>query len=533
MPARIILIIMATLSIIACNASTQADTVVVCPEKFRAAFQPWLDYRQAQGHTVKVVPSTASATQLAAFIKRHASAHRLDAILLVGDCRSGRNGVGQQNDGLVATHYVPARAIDQMGGASWIVSDNPYADIDGDQIPDVAIGRLPADSPKELSRIVQKIIDYESCTDFGHWRRQINLVAGVGNFGPVVDGVIEHMTRGLLTSCIPPGFKTTMTQASLSSVYCPPPDRLAETVVNRMNEGCLFWVYMGHGQTRELDWLVTPQRRYPLFRASDLTRVHCGRGKPVALLFCCLAGDFDAKEDCLAEELICNGDGPVAAIAGSDVTTPYAMSLLGLAMMEEFFPAQRATLGDVFLRAKRIMAKPNAPDARRTLINLLGNWFGQPDTNLADERQDHLHLFNLFGDPLLRLRHPNPIQLDMAATAEPGTSIPITITSSVQGEITIELVERRDRIRSAPTNHKSRAAGKESLIGFQETYRHANDAHLSIISFASDRNENRTNLPIPSDTAGAYHVRVFIAGESGFALGARELIVRTKTEAEQ
>ena len=44
-----------------------------------------------------------------------------------------------------------------------------------------------------------------------------------------------------------------MTYASLASPYCPDPRKFHDTTIGRFNEGCLFWVYIGHGHPTGLD----------------------------------------------------------------------------------------------------------------------------------------------------------------------------------------------------------------------------------------------------------------------------------------
>ena len=89
------------------------------------------------------------------------------------------------------THYVPSQVIHRFGGEKAIAGDNWYADLDDDQLPDVSIGRLPADSPDDLRTMVDKIIAYERRPAPGNWRRRINLVAGLGGFGAIADAAIE------------------------------------------------------------------------------------------------------------------------------------------------------------------------------------------------------------------------------------------------------------------------------------------------------------------------------------------------------
>ena len=74
---------------------------------------------------------------------------------------------------------------------------------------------------------------------------------------------------------------------------------------------------------------------------------------PIALLLCCSTGGFDQREDCLAEELLRADGGPAAAIAGSRVTMPYAMSVLGAELLRIYFQDRPATIGELLLAAKR------------------------------------------------------------------------------------------------------------------------------------------------------------------------------------
>ncbi|MEZ6106529.1 MAG: C25 family cysteine peptidase [Pirellulaceae bacterium] len=55
-----------------------------------------------------------------------------------------------------------------------IASDNPFADLDGDQIPELTIGRLAVHSRRELETVIDKIIRYESAMPQTSWRRRIN-----------------------------------------------------------------------------------------------------------------------------------------------------------------------------------------------------------------------------------------------------------------------------------------------------------------------------------------------------------------------
>ena len=146
-----------TLSLL--GASPPVDTVVVCPEAFRPALAPWLALRREQGHECLVVFGQ-SAEEIRRQIRAVAAAGGLGQILLVGDAPSENQPDG--SDTSIPTHYVASQVIYRFGGEKTIAGDNWYADLDDDRLPDVAIGRLPADSASELATMVDKIVAYET-----------------------------------------------------------------------------------------------------------------------------------------------------------------------------------------------------------------------------------------------------------------------------------------------------------------------------------------------------------------------------------
>ena len=162
------------------SATPAPDTVVVCPESLRQAIAPWLALREGQGHNCLVIGSE-SADAIRERIRDVAKAGSLKSVLLVGD--APLEGAVSRASPTVPTHYVPSQVIWRFGGEKIIAGDNWYADLDDDRLPDVAIGRLTADSAADLRSIVEKIVAYEKRPAPGAWRRRVSLVAGLGGFG--------------------------------------------------------------------------------------------------------------------------------------------------------------------------------------------------------------------------------------------------------------------------------------------------------------------------------------------------------------
>ena len=506
----------------------EADVLVVCPPELRPALASWVDHRTRQGHRIAFATEFDRAGAIRDEIRQHARGGRLRSVLLVGDADPAQARDPKIRKRFVPTRHVAAKINIRWGSEPEIASDNWYADLDDDHVPDLAIGRLTADSPSELRVMVAKIVAYEKSRDFSAWRRQVNLVAGVGGFGALADRVLETATKRLIVDGVPSAYRTTMTYASWRSPLCPDPRAFHEATLDRLNEGCLFWVYIGHGHRYGLDQLHAGGRRYHIFDIRDTAKLNSRRGSPIACMLSCYTGAFDQPRDCLAEEMLREPGGPVAIFAGSRVTMPYAMSVLSLAMMKEMFEHRRATLGEVFLRAKQSLASTNDTDETRRMLDVVAGAISPRPVDLAGERREHLHLFNLLGDPLLRLPHGKNVTIEIPPNAIAGKTLAINATSPIDGRATIELVVVRDRMTFAAPARDRLAQSPESLAKYTQVYERANDKRWVTKGIDVRQGRFRTTLAVPAKAHGACHVRIFVEGENGHALGAADVEIGRK-----
>ena len=272
------------------------DTLVVCHRQLRPALEPWIRYRSAQGHRLSVVSDFDDEEDIRNHIQMAARGGQLRFVVLVGDV--GQADAIMPDEVHVPAPKVPARINVRWGSEPEIATDNWYADLDEDSIPDIALGRLSADTPEQLSQIIRKTIAYERTGSMGLWRRRVNFVAGVGGFGALADKVIESATRSFISRGIPETYRTSMTYASWRSPYCPDPRLFRQTVIERMNEGCLFWVYVGHGHRHGLDWIRVPIGAAPIHAGERTCHASTGgtTGLPIAVFLSCYAGAYDGPE---------------------------------------------------------------------------------------------------------------------------------------------------------------------------------------------------------------------------------------------
>ncbi len=507
-----------------------ADVVVVRPKTWSTALQQWKSYREAQGHSIVELDSAQDAEAIRAAIKEVADANpnTLKFILLASDV-----GVLPNQQIAIPVFYHSSTALVKFGGDEKIASDSTFADLDGDHLPDVAVGRIPADSPQQLKKLLARTIDFERSQDAERWRREVHVIAGVGGFGALADGAIEMTTRRFLSDRIPGWADVTMTQASPQSPFCPDPWRFSETSINRMNQGGMFWVYIGHGHVKTLDYLRCNNEWLPIMTDKDMPQIHIGPNSPIGLFLACYTGAFDAVEDSLAEQLVTHEDGLVAAIASSRVSGPYGLAMLSSGMLTQCFERKTATLGEVLLNAKRAMMQPDptdkaaAPKDQSQLLSALAGALSPEGYDLAAERQEHVWMMNLIGDPLLRLNYPGEVVLNELAQGKPGERITVRGTSQLAGDLHVELAYRRDQLRSGLVQLDAFSPDTDDRQRAQRTYESANARVTAHNDAAVVGGDFSIQIDVPPDLPrGRYCVRAFLNSQTSWAVGYQVISIR-------
>ena len=325
---------MRLLAVLLLATSAHAQNVlVITPDAFRPALKEWRAHREAQGCKITVRATGADVK-------------RFTHVLIVGDVKQ------------VPCTWYPGEIIKQFERDPRIATDNHLADTDGDGLPDLAVGRLPADDIDEARLLLRKVLEYENSTDFSTWRRRVNVVAGVGGFGKLQDWALEGVATAVLSQGVPVLYDLHVTYCNPSSAFCPPPWTVAQTALKRFNEGALIVAYLGHGNRYRLDSMAFGNRRYRIFDDEHAFELKSKRGAPIAIIIACSAGHIDGAPDSLAEHMLKQPKGPVAIIASSRVSMPYANGIFAKELLEAVFAGEAVTLGDMLVRAKRRLILP-------------------------------------------------------------------------------------------------------------------------------------------------------------------------------
>ena len=494
--------------------SPNVDTLVFCPQPFLASLKPWLDYRRQQGHRIEVLAPAATAVELKQQIAAVAAKHKLAHLVLIGDAYDLKANPKL----LVPTEYVLSKTTFKLGAEPDIATDNPFADLDGDGVPDITVGRIPVDSVSELTQFIDRVIAYEATTapnaiskTDSKWQTRLNLVAGVGGFGKLADQLIEQIAKKVITEMVPDTMQTSMTYGSWNSPYCPAPDRFSASAIERFNEGCLFWVYLGHGDRCQLDQVHMPSGSHAILDESTIQELNCREGNPIAVFLACYTNAFDGDRDCLGELMLKQKNGPIATIGGSRVTMPAGMALLSMAMLDEYFDGSVKTLGEVVLKAKLELSNGEREfNGYRELIESMSATM-LPGQAFEDECTDHIELMQLLGDPLLRVKRPQQINLTAPSSAIAGETIHVAgETASVTGDaankksgsVQIRVSYQRDRLKHRFKRRRTFAATPGAAAKFQLAYDQARDLVCVEQTVAMVEGKFEADVKLPDDVYG-------------------------------
>ncbi len=395
------------------HGAAQIEVVVVCPVMFREALQPWVDRRNAEDLVVKLIDSQPTADQLAEAIREVVTpASRY--LWLVGDTEHTPNREPVDAARFVPTRYLPADVSQPYQDTRNLPGDYGYGDFDQDGTIDAAVGRLPVHAPEQLTKYIGRLIAYEDQRTERHWQSRVDLIAGLGGFGAMIDGAIEFAAGSIVTGSLPGYVRTRITHAGPTSMFHPGAERFADQVLKNYADGGRFWVYAGHGWVNQLDRVPSTDIGRPILTTRDVSLLQrAPEQATIALLLACYTGAYDAAEDSLAEAMLLADQGPIAVIAGSRVTMPYANTAVAIALIHAIYKQRADRLGDAWLLSLQELGQPSNAhpelQTRRNVIDGLATLLGNP--RLDDERREHRQLYNCLGDPTLRMNPPEELSV--------------------------------------------------------------------------------------------------------------------------
>ncbi|HUX15557.1 MAG TPA: C25 family cysteine peptidase [Phycisphaerae bacterium] len=275
-----------------------------------------------------------------------------------------------------------------------VPSDAVVADLDGDDRPDVMIGRLPARDGGQLAQMIAKIVRFESQSAPAPWQHRFVLMAGAPNYGRVVDALLESMVIRGLNAMDGRWLGQVFYNNAASRLGCDQA-RLLPALRRALGEGAALTVYTGHSNAQGF-----------YLGAADFAAVKTPVGGGPFVALSCYGGVQDGRTpaggDGFAVVAMRNPDGPVATFAAAQVSHPYCNKMLleGLAhsMLNGAAPERPLTVGRVVAHMHKALA---TADYSRFLWAALNQADGT-DHTFDEQRRGHLQMYSLFGDPATR-----------------------------------------------------------------------------------------------------------------------------------
>ncbi len=505
-------------------AEQDPDTVVICPDSLQPALTKWREYRESQGHRLRFVTPTADFAETRDRMIQATGPSTRFAVL-VGCAETVRSA---DLKSFVPTGLIKARINTRWGSEATLATDRSYGDLGTSGEAMLAVGRLPFTSADQLQAYCQRVIAYEQATPLMSEEHRLTLVASPGNFSPMIDGLVETTATRVLQDVTPPACDLHFTYADWRSPYCPFPPSMPRVVRQGLERRSLAWVYLGHGLHRQLDVLRTPQGSAAILDNRLASKLKAKRPPPLAVLLACYAGAFDGSTPCLAEAMLSATGGPPAVLASSRVSMPYGNTVLGLELLTGLFQGAEPTLGGLVAAAKERSLRPaaepspgneDATSRLRTTIELIAGAITPDPQDRIQERREHAQMYNLLGDPLLKLDRPQVLHVDAKWSEEMPRQVVVQGRSPMDGPCTVRLVNPRGAgaLRGARNEF---AISQESANDYAGQYSQANNRTVVKTECDCQAGTFEATLDVPQGQPIAdLTVIGFVNGSGGYAVG--------------
>jgi hypothetical protein len=330
-----------------------ADFLMISHPDFIDGLAPLVEAREAQGYAVRVVNvedvyahfgyDIFDPQPIDDYIAYAVENMGVEYVLLVGgDSFDYRNYVVEEALSFIPSPYA---ATDQI--VRYTPADQLLADVDGDSVPDVPLGRFPVRNSEELAAIVGKTLLYQE-KDYG---QTAVFAADREDRGVSFTSDSESFINQL-----PAGWSVERAYLDDMSVF-----EARSTLVNSINDGVALTSFIGHSSYT----IWTFQGLFNTNHAAALQN----EGKPtVVVQFGCWNTYYVApRYNTMGHKFLLSGDQGAAAVLGATTLT---QSDSERAMGQQLMPLlvqPGMTIGDAMVQAKIEMAETN-PEALDVII---------------------------------------------------------------------------------------------------------------------------------------------------------------------
>ena len=367
----------------------EGDILIIAPENFIPAMQPYAEWKIRNGFNTEIVPvSTAgnTASAIKNFILTYYNEHNLAFVIIVGD-----------------NAQFPTPTV------SGNKSDNYYTELVGnDSYPEIILGKISAENVSQIETQVQRFIEYEqNPSQTSHFTSFLGIASsqGPGDNNEYDYQHIRNIDNKLQNYTYTSGYELFEgSQGGLDASGNP----TAAMVTTAVNSGVGIISYCGHGDVQM--WVTTSFNNGNINALTNVGKL------PFILSVACVNGEYHTGT-CFAEAwLRATHDGqPSGAVGmiGSTINQPWNSPMCAQDRMIDLLIGttpgnQYFTYGGIVFNGMiHMLDVYNDVEVFRTWI--------------------------LFGDPTLQLRTAVPEPLEVSHNEILPVGVPsITFSSSVE-----------------------------------------------------------------------------------------------------
>lgn len=364
------------------------DILVITTARDEDAIQPYVDWKMEKGYNVDIEVVAAGTSVNSIVDTAYAANNDLLYVQLVGDW-----------DDIKCQTLSGGMPMDPQVGC--VAGNDEYADI--------AVGRLSANSPADVTVQVNKIINFEKNPELGaDWYSKSIGVAS--NQGPGDDNELDYEHIDVIFNDKLDPF----TYSEHTGIY--DPTGTATMVTNAVNAGATVINYCGHGYNQ--GWGSTG------FSNSHVANLSNGNKLPFVVSVACNNGDFHTGT-CFAEAWLRKENGGAIMFLGASISQPWEPPMRGQdyfmdVLIGGYDYAQHAGQNGITTAEQRTTLGAFIFNGLTLMCVESGNY----------DDWETAKTWNLFGDPSLQARSKTPVTLTLSSTlVMVGIPFSTTVTS--------------------------------------------------------------------------------------------------------
>ncbi len=393
-------------------------------------------------------------------------------------------------------------------------SDAAYGDMDGDDLPDVAVGRLSVRTGEQVLAYIDKLRRYETRQDGPDWLRTV-VWMGIPGYDPRSDAMMTPIGMQAVRRYLPDVLTCWWLSGDPQWPCWLPPDEQARRFLSEMAGGSVVNLFGGHGSASKALANVSKAARTAM-TIDDLCHLPADRPIGPLVFLACTIGRFEwDKGPCLGEAMWHHPGGPIVVVAASTESHPLTnyYSAIALAKMLGRRPG---TVGEWWVQAQRIGFRERAPLIEAMLKDAEGKL--EPQINVPKLRRDQPLMYGLLGDPACRFRLPRPLDPQVHRRGDQLTvraALPAGVRR-VAVDVLLPHPRRNAFALDVPTTQRAlsdaeRAARRDKLERF-------NARCIPVCAMSASHGPFEVTRPLPSElkqAEGSARVRLAAFGDRG------------------